>query len=131
MYLLVLNDKPGYKFSNVDLATELYILMCKLCNFYIWKNKRVINMTTDDLHALKIAFSYMPQAIEVNKYVGTDAETQVAILNGFNFFPDTTTISKRVVWPDYVRPGPGSLRIALIGEKEFSGKVLAEKIVSM
>ena len=65
------------------------------------------------------------------KPLGTDAETQVAILNGFNFFPDTTTISKRVVWPDYVRPGPGSLRIALIGEKEFSGKVLAEKIVSM
>ena len=25
-------------------------------------------MTADDLHALKIAFSYMPQAIEVNKY---------------------------------------------------------------
>lgn len=25
-------------------------------------------MSEDDLHALKIAFSYMPQAIEVNKY---------------------------------------------------------------
>ena len=25
-------------------------------------------MTSDDLHALKIAFSYMPQAIDVNKF---------------------------------------------------------------
>nr|WP_136250936.1 penicillin-binding protein [Ningiella ruwaisensis] len=25
-------------------------------------------MNADDLHALKIAFSYMPKAIEVNKY---------------------------------------------------------------
>jgi P pilus assembly chaperone PapD len=65
------------------------------------------------------------------KPLGTDSETQVAILNGFNFFPDTSLITKRVVWPDFVRPGPGSLRIALIGEKEFSGRVFAEKIVSL
>lgn len=65
------------------------------------------------------------------KPLGTDSETQVAILNGFNFFPDTNMITKRVVWPEYLRPGPGSLRIALIGEKEFSGQILAEKIVSL
>ena len=65
------------------------------------------------------------------KPLGSDSETQIAILNGFNFFPDTPVITKRIVWPDYVRPGPGSLRIALIGEKEFLGQILAEKIVSI
>lgn len=65
------------------------------------------------------------------KPYGSDAETQVAVLNGFNFFPDTSNITKTVIWPNYERPGPGSLRIALIGEKEFAGQTLAEKIVSL
>lgn len=65
------------------------------------------------------------------KAQNSEQETQVGILNGFNFFQDTQTITKRIIWLNYTRPGPGSLRIVLLGEKEFSGQVLAEKIVSI
>lgn len=54
--------------------TSIYIIFSTLqlgthsCIFWYDDQTKENNMTADDLQALKVAFSYMPQAIEVNKY---------------------------------------------------------------
>ena len=58
-------------------------------------------------------------------------EIKVGTLNGVNLFAELNTIKREVTWQPTTPPTSGKLRIAYEGGQEFSGKVLAEKVIDL
>jgi fimbrial chaperone protein len=58
-------------------------------------------------------------------------EIKVGTLNGVNLFAELKTITREVTWQPTTPPTSGKLRIAYEGGQEFSGKVLAEKVIEL
>lgn len=62
----------------------------------------------------------------------SSTEIIAGVINGVNFFPDTSEINKTIIWQsDSLPPSSGKLRLVYEGAKEFQGIVLAEKIVNL
>lgn len=62
---------------------------------------------------------------------GTTDKVNVATLNGFNFFPDTSSVTKELIWHTPLPSDNGTLEVIHKGEKEFSGKILASKSIQI
>ena len=61
--------------------------------------------------------------------VGESEEINIGILNGFNFFPESSRLTKTLMWAEPINLTEGTLRVAYEGTKEFAGQILAEKKV--
>lgn len=61
--------------------------------------------------------------------VGESNEINIGILNGFNFFPESSRLTKTLMWAEPINLTEGTLRVSYEGTKEFSGQILAEKKV--
>lgn len=59
-------------------------------------------------------------------------EIDAGVLNGVHFFPETSQFDKTIIWQlDSYPPISGKLRLVYEGQKEFRGKILAEKVFNL